>query len=423
MRKYTAENCDCLVIGGGTAGVIAAIQAGRAGANVILTEINHQLGGTITVGKVSSPAYFFAGGRQIVGGIGWELVKETVEFCGGKLPDFSLPLSSRPGYAIYVDPNVYPILAEEKCLNAGVKLRYQEMLTDLHLVTNGWEAEVVGNGIVRKITTQEIIDCSGDATAVRLAGGNCIREEHRQPGTLEFCLSGYRSDELDADSLEQAFRQALASGELQPGDYCYTDRPLFDYLRNHGYNLQHIFQAESSDSDMRTQANIAGRQRLLAMLRFLRRQPGLEHCVVSDVAAMTAIRESWKIVGERTVTENDYLNGVMYDDAIAWTYYFIDIHHEQGIKRQLIAPGIFPTIPLGALIPQGLTRILAAGRMISADQAAFSALRVEASCMAMGQAVGAAAALAVKAGIPSRCVPIDSVRTLLRQHGAIVPQP
>ena len=428
MKKIILEQCDCLVVGGGTAGVVAAIQAARAGVKVILLEMNPQLGGTMTVGKVSSPAYFFAGGRQLIAGIGWELVREAILLSGGKLPDPQAASDrKRPGIGVYVDPNIYPLVAEEKCLEAGVKLHYQEILTDLHPLPNGWEAEAAGSGIIRKITAREVIDCSGNATAVRLAGGSCIRERQLQPGTLEFFLGGYDLKDLDADELEKAYQKALADGELRKGDYCYPDRPLFYYLRCRGYNLQHIFQtggpSETPDPDIQTEAGIAGRQRLLAMLRFLRRQKGLENCTVTDLAPAASLRESWKIEGEYTITEEDYLNGVRYEDAIAWTYYFIDIHNEDGVKRVFLPPGVFPTIPLRALIPRGVDRMLAAGRIISADRAAFSALRVEASCMAMGQAVGAAAALACQAGIPSRKIPVDAVRKLLRQHNAEVPEP
>jgi hypothetical protein len=80
-----------------------------------------------------------------------------------------------------------------------------------------------------------------------------------------------------------------------------------------------------------------------------------------------------------------------------------------------------PTIPLGALVPRGSERLLVAGRSVSSDRLANSALRVEASCMAMGQAAGAAAALGAQLGVPSRHVPLEDIRALLREHGAIVP--
>jgi len=87
----TCTEADVLVVGGGTAGTIAAIQAARAGARTVLVERSGQLGGTMTTGGVSFPGLFHAWGKQIIAGIGWELVSESVALDGGKLPDFATP--------------------------------------------------------------------------------------------------------------------------------------------------------------------------------------------------------------------------------------------------------------------------------------------------------------------------------------------
>ena len=83
------EHCDVIVIGGGTAGVVAATQAGRAGAKVLLVEKTGMLGGTTTTGGVNFPGLFHAWGRQVIAGIGWELVTRCVTETGGTLPDFA----------------------------------------------------------------------------------------------------------------------------------------------------------------------------------------------------------------------------------------------------------------------------------------------------------------------------------------------
>ena len=77
---------DVIVLGGGTAGVIAAAQAGRAGASTLLVEKTGMLGGTVTVGGINAPAHFFAWGQQAIGGIGWELVRRTLEETGRPVP-------------------------------------------------------------------------------------------------------------------------------------------------------------------------------------------------------------------------------------------------------------------------------------------------------------------------------------------------
>ena len=81
---------DIIVIGGGPAGVTAAIQAGRTGANTLLVEKSGMLGGTMTVGGINAPAHFFAWGRQVIAGIGWELVRRTLEETDRPVPTLSL---------------------------------------------------------------------------------------------------------------------------------------------------------------------------------------------------------------------------------------------------------------------------------------------------------------------------------------------
>lgn len=102
-------------------------------------------------------------------------------------------------------------------------------------------------------------------------------------------------------------------------------------------------------------------------------------------------------------------------------FYPVDLHDEQGVKPEPLKPGTVPTIPLRALVPKSSHNLLVAGRSVSSDRLANSALRVQASCMAMGQAAGAAAALAVQGPCEPRDVPLRKLRDLLVQHGAIVP--
>ena len=177
---------------------------------------------------------------------------------------------------------------------------------------------------------------------------------------------------------------------------------VIDYLRAGGANLQHLFGADSTTSETQSEANIAGRQGLLRMLRFLKTLPGCEKVRIARMYPMAAIRETYRIVGETTITREDYLSGRRVDDAVAYTFYFIDVHTEEGTDHEFLEEGVVPTLPLGALVPKGSQRLLVAGRTVSSDRRANSALRVEASCMAMGQAAGAAAALGVRQGVLAR---------------------
>ncbi len=422
--KLIKDECDVLVVGGGTAGLVAAIQAARAGASTILIEMTSQLGGTITNCGVYGCAYFFAGKKQVVSGIGWELAKETIELSNMPMPDFDNPPRHRPSHPVMLDRYLFAMVSEEKVISSGTRLHYHEILNSLEWSEKDdrWIAQSTGKMRKRSIIAKEVVDCTGDAVAVRLAGGLCIKEAKSQPGTLLFALAGYDCDTLNERLIQDAYDEALKNGDLQPGDFCFTDQPFINYLKRNGGNLQHIFHADSSDSDMQTQANIQARQRLLAMIRFLRKLPGLEKVYLKEFNHEIGIRETYRIIGETVITKEDYLAGRAYDDAIAYTYYYVDIHHHDGIEYIFLEPEVYPVIPFSALIPKGMKHILTAGRTISSDRAAFSALRVQASCMAMGQAVGAAAAIGCKIGIPSREVPIAETRKLLQEHSAIIPE-
>src|SRR5690554_5265067 len=152
--KITKEiiHTDILVVGGGTAGVIAAIQAGRTGRKVILVENNSQLGGTTTTGGVSFPGIHFAWGRQIIGGIGWELIQEAVSLNGDVLPNFAVPHGRQHWrHQVQLNGPLYAILAEQKCIEAGVKIRYYETPIDVSQESGIWKVITVGKGINAEI--------------------------------------------------------------------------------------------------------------------------------------------------------------------------------------------------------------------------------------------------------------------------------
>jgi hypothetical protein len=135
----------------------------------------------------------------------------------------------------------------------------------------------------------------------------------------------------------------------------------------------------------------------------------------------TGFRESYRIVGETMITVDDYTSGRMFDDAVCYAFYPVDLHTKTGVRPAPLKPGTVPTIPLGALVPKDSRNILVAGRCVCSDRLANSGLRVQASCMAMGQAAGVAAALAVQQGTTPRSVPLSQIHQTLKTHGAIVP--
>jgi hypothetical protein len=422
-RKYSENikyiETEILVVGGGTAGVIAAIQAARAGCSTILVENGSQLGGTITTGGVAFPGLFYAWGKQIISGIGWELVTDAVTLDDGKLPDFSIPYGKdHPKHQVRLNGYLYALLAEEKCLEAGVNIRYYETPVDAKFKDNNWVVETIGKGIHTKIVCNQLIDCTGNAALTSMAGFNVLRENETQPGSLMFRIGGYDLESLDFEMIRSRYDKEIKKGTLDKEDFRNNIEGL---LRSSGDNIQHIVGADSTTSESNTITNLKGRTSLLNTLRFLRKLPGCEKTRLLSMQPETGVRETYRIEGVYQITYDDYINGKKFYDSVSYSFYPIDLHDKNGVKPQQLTEGVVPTIPMRALIPKNSQNFLAAGRCISSDRLANSALRVQASCMGMGQAAGAAAALAIKLKTSPSVVPINQIKSLIANYGGIVP--
>ena len=417
IRKQRLET-DILVVGGGTAGVIAAIQAGRAGRRTILIENGSMLGGTTTTAGVAFPGIFFAWGKQVISGIGWELVQETVMLNDDVLPDFSIPHGRQHWHhQVRLNGPLYALLAEEKCLEAGVQLRFYETPVKITSRKDGWSVISVGKGTETEIRCNQLIDCTGNAFAASIAGFPVLREQETQPGTLMFRIGGYDYRKLDMEAIRKRYTDAVSRGELVKGEFYNIDA----LLREAGDNVQHIAGADSTTSETHTIANVKGRSSLLRTVRFLRTLPGLEKLKILDMQNETGVRETYRIDGLYQVSHEDYVTGRIFDDAVSYSYYPIDLHDTHGVIPKHLKEGMVPTVPLRALIPRGSRHFLVAGRCVSSDRLANSALRVQASCMGMGQAAAAAAVLANMQGKTPADVSLADLRKLLEDHGAIVP--
>lgn len=419
-RNTVKYETDVLVVGGGTAGVVAAIQAGRAGCKTILLENGSQLGGTMTTGGVSFPGLFHAWGKQVVGGIGWELVSETVALNGDKLPDFSIPFGkNHPRHQVLINIPLYTMLAEEKCIQAGVNIRYYETPVRVKRNRQLWEVDVVGKGTVCKIICKQLIDCTGNALLTAMAGYNVIKEEETQPGSLIFELGGYDLTHLDFEEIEERYNDALEKGSLYKKDAYGGVRGLL--TAKGGLATQHVLNADSTTSETHTLSNIEGRTSMLRIIRFVKTLPGCEKAYIKKMQPETAVRETYRIDGLCQITHTDYVEGRIFDDALSYSYYPIDLHVEEGVTPKHLKEGKVATIPLRALIPKNSENFIIAGRCVSSDRFANSALRVQASCMGMGQVAGAVAALACEQDTTPEKVPLGEIKQLIRRYRGIIP--
>ncbi len=415
------EDCDVVVVGGGAAGVAAALQSARSGARTVLVEQGFQVGGTMTSGGVNFPGLFHAWGRQVIDGVGYQLVTNCVALAGGVLPDFGKPTGrAHWKHQIVVNVPLYVALAEEALVQAGVRIHYHAAPTAAVLSNGVWQLPVVAVGDTRTVRARQLVDCTGDASAVALAGFARERSPVRQPGTFVYTLDPRTDvDRLDRAALERAFAEALAAGRLRPND---TRWGLYGFLKNRGNTANYVDDADCSTADLRTETNMRGRASMLRMYRFLRSVPGLGKAALVSMSPEVGVRETYRIRGEYTITQADYTSGRVFPDALCYAFYPVDLHDKRtGIRPAHLAEGVVATVPLRALVPKGSKNLLAAGRCVSSDRGANSGLRVEAACMAMGQVAGAAAACAARRVCSPLEAPLAEIKAALRAQGAIVP--
>ena len=417
---------DVIVVGGGSAGTIAAIQAGRAGARTLLIEKNARLGGVTINSGINYPGLFHAWGVQIIAGIGWEMVARAVREEGGELPDFTLKPARHFRHQIRVDMMIYPAILDQALMAAGVELLAHTMVGAAQETASGWDLTICCKEGLKSLSCKALIDCTGDSSVVSLAGYPVRRPEYTQPSTLSCYATGYDLSTLDTAALNAEFKAAIARGEVKASDGCWrTDQPnIGHWLGTKGQNGNHIQgDPNSRTSAGRTVLEVEGRQAIYRIYRFLRSQPGFDNLQIDWVSPEVGMRETVTIEGDACVTLEDFTSSKVWPDAVCYAFYPIDLHgmdsHQWHFEE--VPKGTIGTIPRGALLPVGSRNLLAAGRCFSSDRLANSAMRVQAPCMAMGQAAAAMAVLAADRGTTVRELPMADIAALLGEHDALVP--
>ncbi|WP_324667984.1 FAD-dependent oxidoreductase [Geochorda subterranea] len=437
-------SCDVLVIGGGPSGSIAAIAAARAGADVVLVERNGFLGGNATTG-LPLLTYHDAMGRQIIRGIPDELVTRLKDMEGS--PGHLLRPRRHFGATVTpVEPELVKSVLLEMCLEAGVRLFLHTSCLDPIMEGESVRGALfVNKGGRFQVGARVVIDATGDGDVAAAAGcsydmGN---KGKNMPATLMFRLHGVDTDDvarfMDEELIyghkigEDKESVVCIQGNFGPWDDLVKEESLFPDARHAIWftsvrrnlvdiNVTRILGIDSTSTDGLTKAEIEGRRQMHRIVDFMRRHiPPFRNAELVQAASFVGVRESRHFAGEATLTSKNVMDGTVSDDAIALGAYAIDIHDPEG--RGILLEATAPTaygIPYGACIPRGADGILIGGRSIAADSRAFSTVRVMATCMAIGQGLGVAAAIAARRGISPREVPLDELRETLQQQGAFL---
>ncbi len=421
--KVKALNYDVVVVGGGSAGIGAAVGAAQAGRRVLLLERNPYLGGQAT--HCSLPAYcgFFTQAdpfEQAVGGVG------------------QLVLDKLAGLGFYQGPRrtaktgtVIVVLDTE-----AVKYALDSFIGDYDVdVLLGAQvvAATTGDGIIRSlechddegcftVNAEVFVDASGEANAAAMAGGRFVMGDergHLQSGTLMLRVGGVSPEaNVHPDKVAEAVRKGKASG-IGP-----MTKELGTVIRAPGVSGDVMFilpdeAVNGLDAASMTQAEMSARRQAWAYLETFRRfLPGCEKCYVVQTGPKIGIRETRRIVGDYTLTAADVLEARRFPDAIARGAWPVESHPEAGGPNvwQSIRGQSYYEIPLRCLKVQGVKNLWAAGRTISCDPTAFASVRVMGTCFATGHAAGVAAALRSGASAAD----VEAVRRELLRQKAII---
>jgi hypothetical protein len=445
---------DVLIVGGGCAGIGAALGAAEAGAKVLLAERYGFLGGSATAGLVLTMASYYTSsnvplkrtedltlfptdhgsGKPIIGGVMARMVEHLVAAGGAFAP------SQQTGFMVPFDPEVFKLVALEMLDGAGVDLLFHSFASG---VTMGDEGKISGviletksGPIVAK--AKVIVDCTGDGDVAAFAGApfeiGRSRDQMTQPMTLMFLLEGFMLDRFRAyvqahpdqwhgvAGLGSLMQQATAKGELNAP----RDNVLFFGNVHQGHvlvNSTRVLNTLGTNVWDLTRAELEGRRQVAQLSHFFRKYvPGFEKAYVEQSGIVTCVRESRRIMGDYQLTAKDVLDARKFDDGIALASYPIDLHSPTGKGTILkkIKPGDAYSIPLRCLIPQKVEYLLVGGRCISGTHVANASYRTMPVCVATGQAAGVCAALAIEGNQTPRTVKASDVQTELLRQGAIL---
>ncbi|HKQ62162.1 MAG TPA: FAD-dependent oxidoreductase, partial [Candidatus Polarisedimenticolaceae bacterium] len=443
---------DVLVIGGGPAGIGAAVASARNGASTILVERYGFLGGNATAALVMPFMSFHTqqpqaegqgaasllptdhgDGRPVIGGVVEQLVERLVA-AGG-----ALRASRATGYTVPFDPETLKLVALDLLDDAGVSFLFHALASDVLVerqVVHGVVFETKSGPLV--IRARVVVDCTGDGDVAARAGApfDLGREDDGlvQPMTLMFRMTefersafeGYVREHPDqwrgVHGLWDLVRQATAAGELElPRE----DVLLFatPHEREVSVNSTRVTHVLGTDAWDLSAAEWQSRQQMRQLVAFLRRYvPGFARSYLVQSGATVGVRETRRIRGDYQLTAADVLAARKFPDAIASSAYPIDIHNPDGSGTLLrrLPPGESYDVPLRCLVPRQVEWLLVAGRCISGTHEAHSSYRVMPVAIALGQAAGACAALAVREGSPPRQVTAARVQAALISQGALI---
>lgn len=454
-----SSHFDVIVIGGGCAGMAAAIGAAQNGARTLLLESGPFAGGELLSG-LPIDGCLNARGEWIVGGVTRDLLDDAAKLDGYIGPVFDWRLN----YGVCFDPEVLKLSIVEKLAQTGVTTWLHTFAENVVVSKGRIEGILTLNKSGRHLLTADFyIDCSGDGDIAVQAGAPWEKGSQQgelQPVSLVFRMGNveysqylaFMRDKPDQFTLAEnpiieKDRAACAAAVYEKGlPFCVLDArgsllggaiesgemfpstgifmwPTSIPRREVGLNATRLAGIDATDTAALSQSLNTLSQQVEMCLAFLRKNaPGFENAHLSGVAPRVGIRETRRVMGEYVLTAEDVLQGRKFEDGVGKGSHHIDLHGSGTAQERIpVQDGRSYDIPYRSLIPLNVENLLIAGRCLSSTREANGSARVMGPCLSTGQAAGTAAALLSSDKQRNvRDINTDALRSRLKEQGAIV---
>jgi len=449
---YCKKKYDLVVVGGGPGGIPAAISAARMGIKVLLIEKSGYLGG-IAASGLPLLGFIDGMGKKALGGIADEFVKRLSEL-GGTLGHNICPVHNS---ITPINPGLFRIVSFEKCVESGVELLLHSEVLDVK-IDNKKIKQILVLSCCEKIEIESdiVIDATGDGCIGYLAGASYFKGQDEtgvlQPASLIFTVGNVNFDKflnyikLNPDEFElpdsynvkytfDFFKSAkgyaftglknLIKMAQENNDFNIPrDRFIYATMPSKGevvINATRALDVDGTNPWDITRGETECHLQILQLLKFMKKYvPGFENIYITSIAPSLGVRETRRIVG-RKILKKDVLNeGKIAKDSIALAAYNIDIHHGKDAGLDMINVNKAFGIPYDCLLSKDIEGLIMSGRCISVDNFIFGSTRVMGTCMAIGEAAGTSAGLAIKNGCSPSEVSVEDLRNQLLKNGAIL---
>jgi hypothetical protein len=442
---------EVLVLGGGPAGLSAALAAAREGVGTTLVERHGCFGGVITQAMIGTIAWYRYANTVDAGGIGLEFERRAKEMDGSinvfgnirnkemikTIEQEGLMVNGEPTYEI-LDTEVFKHLADELIQEANITPLLHCSAVDVTMEGNTIKGVITESKSGRQaILAKRIIDATGDADIVYHSGapfrkspktdlmgvtvnfgasginiGKFLMYIYLNPGSIgDWGETTGKEESSFSTYLIEPFNKAKEAGEIP------EDVDIESFWTNYtdageitSFNGIYMENLDPTDVWDLTKAEIEGRKRVMWAIKALKKYtPGFKKARLRTIASSLGTRESRKIIGAYEITEHDIRNQARFEDSIGICPEFIDGY---GI-------GIMPTtgryfqVPYGIIVPQKVENLLVAGRCVAGDKISHAATRQMCCCIVTGQAAGVAAAVSIKDNVSCRQVNISKVQEVL----------